>query len=402
MSNEIKYYTHNVFYNFIYLFLASTVLQTFLLECGFAENTVNVYFSVMQIVQLSIMLIFSQKLDRVKNIIGATAVTYLPAIPLVVYLITMNKLGQDQKAVTLLVVYVLSFIFNVGHSFYTILCYKLPYHIMDMKNYGKISARTGLIIGIVSVMFSYTLTFFVDKYEDHYFTIMKFVYGFALLLIPLFLLITKSMKRTGTFSEEDNTQKTVKINIFKYKPFYVLFLLNLMRGFCMGITNLIVTVGYHEKVLDATSASMILIILNVFTAVSCLLYSTIAKLLKEFRMIPLFSGGIALFLILMFVVKGTTAFLVMYAGMYFCLNLVNYAIPVAVTQIVDYKVMGQYTSWRMLLNAGGIVIAGFVCIPMLEAVGAIASMAITGGLMFAAAMVYYIYMKKNRGIQYID
>ena len=78
MSNEIKYYTHNVFYNFIYLFLSSTVLQTFLLECGFAENTVNVYFSVMQIVQLSIMLIFSQKLDRVKNIIGATAITYLP------------------------------------------------------------------------------------------------------------------------------------------------------------------------------------------------------------------------------------------------------------------------------------------------------------------------------------
>ena len=119
-------------------------------------------------------------------------------------------------------------------------------------------------------------------------------------------------------------------------------------------------------------------------------------------MIPLFSGGIALFLILMFVVKGTTAFLVMYAGMYFCLNIVNYAIPVAVTQIVDYKVMGQYTSWRMLLNAGGIVIAGFVCIPLLEAVGATATMAITGGAMLAAGLVYYIYMKKNPGVQSID
>ena len=112
MSNEIKYYTHNVFYNFIYLFLSSTVLQTFLLECGFAENTVNVYFSVMQIVQLSIMLIFSQKLDRVKNIIGATAITYLPAIPFIIYLICMNKLGQNEKTTALLFVYILSFIFN--------------------------------------------------------------------------------------------------------------------------------------------------------------------------------------------------------------------------------------------------------------------------------------------------
>lgn len=394
MSNEVKYYTQNVLYNFLYIFLASTVLQTFLLECGFAENTVNVYFSVMQIVQLSVMLIFSKKLDRVKNIIGVTAITYLPAIPFIIYLISMNKLGQDQKTMALLIVYVLSFVFNVGHSFYTILCYKLPYHIMDMKNYGKISARTGLIIGIVSVMFSYALTFFVDKYQGHYFTIMKFVYGFALLIIPLFFVVTRSMKKTGEFADE-SPKSDVKINIFTYKPFYVLFLPNLMRGFCMGITNLIVTIGYHEKVLDATSASMVLIILNVFTAVSCLLYSTIAKRLKEYRMIPLFSAGIALFLVLMFVVKGTTAFLVMYAGMYFCLNIVNYAIPVAVTQIVDYKVMGQYTSWRMLLNAGGIVIAGFVCTPMLEAVGAIAGMAITGGAMFIAGLVYYLFMRNN-------
>ena len=401
MSNEVKYYTHTVLYNFIYLFLAGTVLQTFLLECGFAENTVNVYFSVMQIVQLSIMLIFSGKLDKIKNIIGVTALTYLPGIPLIIYLISMNKLGHDQKTIALIVVYVLSFVFNAGHSFYTILCYKLPYHIIDIKNYGKITARSGLIVGIVSVMFSYSLTFLVNKFEESYFTIMKFVYGFAFLLVPGFFAVTRSMKKIGEFSDE-SPKSRVNINIFTYKPFYILFLPNLFRGFCMGITNLIVTIGYHEKVLDAASASMILIIINVFTAISCLLYSTIAKRLKEYRMIPLFSAGIALFLVLMFVVKGTTAFLIMYSGMFFCLNIVNYAIPVAVTQIVDYRIMGQYTSWRLLLNAGGIVIAGFVCTPMLDGFGAIASMAITGGAMFTAAIVYYWYMKKNPGVQSID
>ncbi len=395
MSNEIKLYFQNIFYNFIYLFLAGTVLQTFLLECGFSENTVNVYFSVMQMVQLGVMLLFSKKMDSVKNVIKAVSLTYLPGIPLVLYLIFMGKLGQNEITWALIIVYAFSVLFNAGHGLYTALCYKLPYHIMDMKNYGKITARSGLIIGIVSTVFSYLLTFFVDKFHDRYFVVMTCVYIFCLMLIPAFFLVTKSMKKVGVNVQTEKPSEKKEINIFTYKPFYVLALPNFLRGFCMGITNLIVTVGYHENILDAKSASVVLVLLNVFTAVSCLLYPFISKKLKEYRMIPLFSLGVAVFLVCMFAFKGTTMFLIMYALMFFSRNLIDYAIPVAVTQIVDYDVMGQYSSWRMLLNAGGIIVAGFVCIPMLKAFGAVASMIVTGGAMILCGMTYYIYMKKN-------
>lgn len=394
MNNPTKYYLHNVIYNMLYLTLASTVFQTYVLECGMPDHSVNMFLSVMQGVQLTTMLLFSKKLDKLENIIRFTSLMFIPAIPLTLLLIFMSgTLKNSQFNVTVLL-YGTALLFYMGFALYSIICYKLPYHIMDIHHYGKHSTRSGIFSGVSLLIFSSLLAFWVKKYN--FFRVMKFVYIAVLVLIPIYTLITLSLKKTHSNIDVTSGTKIRKINLFTYKPFYMLAIPNLLRGFCVGIVNLIISIGYNQKVLDANSATLIAIITNTVTFAACLVYPFIATKFGEYRMIPICSIGLTICMPLMFLTGGTSCFLIFYTLLYIFLIIINYAVPVAVTQVADYDIMGQYTSWRLLLNALGVMLSGFLCTPMLNLFGPVITMIITGLCQLVSGLVYYVYMKSNR------
>ena len=394
--NVLKYYIHTAVLNLLLLLVNGAIFQTFLLECGISEHMVNIYASVMQVVQLATMLIFSKKMDRVKNIICATAYWSAPVLIMLVFLLVMSINHHIPMQGMIVMLFALGGAYNLTYAVYSIFSYKLPYHIIPMKNYGTVQSLSGALTGVVCLAFSAALSFF--QRQCTYFFVMKITFLIGIFLVPVMFFVTRAMKKTQIVTRETEKQAEKKINMLKYRPFYLLLFPNFFRGFCAGIITVAVTIGYHQRVLDVRSASVLVVIMNAIMLVSCLVYPMFSKKIGEAKML-LFSGiGVFVSLPLM-LSNGTSAvFLICYGFVYFFFTIINYAVPVAVTQIVDYSVIGQYSALRLLLHAAGSAIAGFVCTPMLDFFGGLGTLLISGTLQLISGVAYFLYMRKNKNL----
>lgn len=386
--NKVKYYTTTVLWNIISILTSGALLQTFLLEKGLTEDTVGYFFAAVQFLQIVIMLFFSGLMDRVRHVIRITALIHLLDLPLFVLLFAMCfTAGGDYTAP----VFLCGLICNVAIGLYNILAYKLPYHIIDMKEYGHVLGVSSLLGSFFSLLVSLLLTFL--QQAAGYFSAMKIVFATGFVAAALFAALTFSLRPVQ--SGIDRTEeKTKRINLLRYPPFTQLILPNLLRGFCLGMLSMAVTIGYFAGLLDKSGASVLLVITQAVSIAGSLLYTFLAG--KERILLAVTGVCMAVFIPLM-ALFGPVPFLIFYGIAYFCLIIVNVAVPVAVTKIIDYEVAGQYNGWRMLLNTVGTFLASLVCVPLLRGVGTFVTLLITGLAQLAAGLLY-AYCLRKRGL----
>jgi predicted MFS family arabinose efflux permease len=182
-----------------------------------------------------------------------------------------------------------------------------------------------------------------------------------------------------------------KINLFTYKPFISLALPNVMRGFALGIASMGITIGYYTELIDGVSANYVIIMTNALSIVGSFAFSKIARLVRDKHVIFICSLVIAILLPLM-TLAGTNLFIVIYGVLYLFLVILNNAVPVTVTKIIDPEVAGQYSGGRMLLNTLGTSLAGFVCVPMFRAIGVVPTLVISGLMQIVSGLGYYIVL----------
>ena len=396
-NNNIKLNINNIVIGVFLLLFNGAILQTLLIESGISEHRVNIFVSVMQIVQTLSMLLLSKKMDEVKNIIKTYSIAMFGTVPMAVVLILMSFNGEIFRNSTMLLLYTTGVLFNVFYTVHLVLSYKLPYHVMDMSNYGRYTAVVGIVSGIATLLITAGLSFLLGIFS--YSKVMIAVYVLSVFLSFVYFFSAITLKRVNeefAFTKEAEE----KINIFTYKPFYSLLIPNFLRGFCSGIVGIMVTIGFSQKILDVQSSSYFVIITNAVSIASCFVYGFLTVKKIEDKLVLISSIGIFLFLPALFIGRNTVVFLAFYGVMYFFLILLNYSAPVVITRIVDYKVIGQYTSWRLLVGAAGTALAGFCCSGMLEVFGAILTMIITGTMQLISGVWYYVYIKsiKNKFI----
>ena len=159
MGNKIKFYFTNILWSLVFMVSGGAVLQTILLEMGFGEENTNQFFAIMQVVQIGTILLFSFWSDRVKKVIRAYGLCHAAVIPLLT-LVLVVCFGRMQYNST---VYVLllgaGIFFNIFYGISTVIALKLPYLIMDMHDYARVSAVTGLLGGLVALGYSSLLSF---------------------------------------------------------------------------------------------------------------------------------------------------------------------------------------------------------------------------------------------------
>ncbi len=387
MGNKGKFYLHSIFYNLIYLTLSGAVIQTFFLEKGLSENNVNIFLSVMQIIQIAGIFVFQKKSDDLKNIIKATAYIFLLAVPFCAVLIILSFFDIGDGIYVSM--YLTGVVCNAAFGIYSVLSYKFPYLIIDMKEYGKMLSLSGVIIGVVCTVFSMLLSFLQGGLG--YFNAMKIIYPATLLFICAYVIVTHSFKSKN---KERMQEKAEKISLLKYRPFLKLIVPNLLRGFSSGVMNTAVTIGYYLNLLDSTSAGMIVIITNAVTIIGCFVYSQSVNRIKDRSVILISSIAVCIFMPLM-VMGNTLSFLFFYTAAFFFVIMINYSVPVAVTKIADYSVMGQYSAGRMLLNTLGMSLAGFLCIGLMQLTSSLTLMLFAGAMQLLSGAGYYFYMKKE-------
>lgn len=381
-----------VLHSITLLILNGSILQSFMLETGIAEKKVTMFVSLLQIIQCVFMIICSGRMDKVKNVIKATALLPLMFLPMYGALLLFCFFPQFSTDITFLTILVMGILFSIGISLYTIVVYKLPCHVLNMDSFGRISGIAGLFCGIAGIAVSTLMTFSLGHME--YYPVMIMVFSLGVLVILLSTISTLHMKKINPCIE--NTNNAEKIRLFRYKPFYLLIFPNLFRGICAGIIGVAAVIGYYYNLLDSTSSGYLAIITNVATLAGCYIYilTTRNGNKQDGKLLVLSSIAILVLLPCMILGQSTTLFLAMYCVCFLFRTLVDYAVPVVVYRIADYQIIGQYNAWRMMIHTLGVALGGLICIPLFDLAGGIATLLLAGSLQLISGIAYYIVERK--------
>ena len=388
MINEIKLHIQCTLYSLIAFILNGTLLQTFLLENGLDEQTVTFSLSILQIVQMLTIFLFSGIVDKMSRLKRLSAISFLTCVPLNLYFLLLSFNPGESDPIAFIA---FGAAFNIFLGLYNVISYKFPYCVIEIERYGIFTAYSGLFCGVISFLASLGIVALQSFFP--YFDVMRSMYIVSLIFIILAVVITLSMKENAPPITEEAAKR--KRNILKYKPFTLLIIPNILRGFCFGILGMASTVGYFTGDIDSNSAAILVTITTISSILGSLVYTFLNSRVREKNILIISSACVCIFLSLMVAFNDTTAFLIFYGLAYFFLHLINNAVPIVVVKIVDYDVVGQYSGGRMLLHTLGLSLSGFVCIPLINLIGVFPTMLLSGLAQLASGAAYYLYLTKH-------
>ena len=393
--NPLRYFISYTTNGLVVMMTTGSVLQTFLLENGMSEERTGTYFSIIQALRVLTIFLFSGVSDKIRPVIGVSALSRALCLPFTVFLLFLPVLPAGFPFFVMLLLAVTTFIFSAAQGAYSVIAYKLPYHIIDMKNYGRFMSISGILSGGVCLFGSWLLSYMQGVLG--YFPALRYAYLSASVLVLLTTGIILSFREKETIdtpkiTEDARPADGKRPHLLAYRPFYALIVPNLFRGFASGIVGMAVTMGYFTGAIDSAAAAKLVIISNAVTLLGCSAFAFLSGRMKEKFLLPICAASAAVTIPLMLVSGSSGGFLVFYGVTFFFVNIVDYCVPVAVTKIVDYDMAGVYSGGRMLLHTAGSSLAGALCIPMLRFFGVLPA-AITVSVMyllFGAGYAYYL------------
>ena len=390
-NNNLKYLMRGVLYSVPSLFMTGSIIQAFMLENGVSEKSVAFYVSVLQIVQVAVMLVASSFVDRLKNIIKIKGFIFLFQVSYAVLLAVISLVSGMSADYKYSLILIGGIIINLIQAINNIIAYKVPFQIMNINDYGHLNGKIGIVSGILGAAVSALLSYLTSHFN--YNGVMFIMYIISAIFLVATGLVVLSYKPLSFVNEEAKKEEKKDINIFKYKPFYILFIPNLLRGFASGIFGTAMAVAYYVGIAEKSSGSTLALVLQIATLVSSYLFTVLSKKKLDDSMILYASLIMALSMGLMLVGGNLTVFYICYCAASFFINIINNAVPTAVMRIVDYDHIGQYTTWRMLCHTLGGAVASAVVIGMIDIFGGILTLVISALCQLISGVVYYIYIQ---------
>lgn len=394
-SNRKKYLIKEILYYLALSFSTGSFVQTFMLAKGIPTHLVATYSAIIQIVQTSFMFFASFMCDKIKNVIRANAVSNF-ILPIIFIGLLITQAPNVFSNTAYLIILITSIVANTALGFLNILYYKLPYYVIDINDFGKFSAITGMASSGLSFLFT-TITSILANYVD-FFILSASTFIFATILWILSSIVTALLKdiSQGTIIEQKPKEKLP--SLLKYPYFYKLIPANILRGICTGIIAQIVVIGTHIGTLNTNLSIFI-------TAITCLstiiASATYIFLEKRFNLgfVLITSAGIMLVAMPLSVLFNVLPLYIFYFISYLCLHLIANAMPVMVYKYVPAKIMAKYTAWRMLCFTLGCALPGFFIAPLLNSVGAIVLMLLGAGCMFISCLLYMLVFRKATPVE---
>lgn len=389
LSNSKNYMVHTALYSIACTLITNSIIQGFLLESGIDKQTVMYYLSAVQAIQVCVMFLFSTVVDKLKKIMQLYSLTVLLQITMFVslsFICIFTNLPQSTKTV---IIFSAGIITNIDQAILNILTFKAPYYYLDMKKIGNIQGATGAVCGIGGVIVSSLLILFTSNFKYHSVMLVFFIIGIVLIAVS-FLFILRIKYHTPELPAKNAGHK--KINLFKYKPFYVLLLPNLLRGLNSGIFVATMTIGFSLGITDSGSSATLTVIMQSAYIIGSFVFSRLSAPRKNVKIAFISSIFLVVFMPLM--MSGN---LILFYSMYFlssiCVSFIDGSIPCVVIELVDYEYMGQFSSYRLLLHTLGISISGLVALPLIDVLGGVGTMIFSSSCQLISGTVYYLLAK---------
>lgn len=394
MSNKIKYYLVNCLYLSAIMLSSGTVIQIFMTNAGISKQLIGVYSSLVNIVSLTVTTLFSKFADEIRDIKRANTKSIL--------LIAICCLGflppcftQAPNQLLLLTRYVMipiSILQTIFISMHSVLDYKLPYYIIDIKEYGSITAIYGIISYACSTALSLILSYCIDHFD--YVTTMLYAFAVSAVLVFLAALINQTYKIHDIPIATPKKVNMVKalMELVKMKDFYVFIIPNFLRGISTGVISVLAVIclglGYQN-----TTASALVTVTNVAYFLGSSIYYVLSKRMTAQKICLL--GAVLLIPLSFTFAFRDTGFLILAFLTLVGKLLVDYAVPLRIYSIIPPEIACTYHAGRLLITSLGTAFAMGISGFLIE--GGFSILFIAVGILsqFISSLVYLLYKRKK-------
>ena len=417
MNNYIKYYIFTGAYNISQVFAGGAIIQSFLNYMGLGSVQISVFVLLGNVMQIVTMLLSVLFVDRIKNVPLSMAVLTLPKalFPAAMAFVSLfSGIPADVVFAISLISYSVSAFFG---GVRTAVDYKLPYYVVEMKDYPRLSNVSGIIINILGTAVSAAFVFLVRVFPYKNVITVCFGVCIACLLVSSVIVLffrenlnkegcdgVKCAERCANMGGGEIKDSVGRVGIKKKRAAFSLDVLklrsmrylaapNFLRGVASGIIGMAAVVMLSTVTDDAAVSSSLSIVSAAGSAVACFIY---AKSYRRFKTTSfcLFGGIVmACSMSLMLVSGSVFVFSIMYLISYIGMTFVDFSIPIYICEIVPYEKIGAYTSVRMLLTTGGAAVGNSVAGVLADKSPLL--LLISGAfLQITVVFAYYLYDKK--------
>lgn len=395
MSNKAKYGLGTVLYSILIMFCTGSLLQAFLLECGFTENQVYLYNAMIQGIQVAVMIFsifFSDYIKKLTRAVGWMHLSWLLLLFALLFLI-LNREGNI--VVSIIVLFSVSFLVYCVYGLQTVEAYRLPYSIMDIKDYGRV---TGIVIGIsgaICFVVSLLHTYLVTHFDFYNISIVFFVLSIVCCVGSAFSYFTMKERKILELKQQSAHRG---LSVFKNKHTYWLLFPNFTRGFATGVVSLLTVIGFSKGLLNNNIAPYMNVALQVATLVGNLIFAFACRKVSSKKLLVI---GTVFFcaLLPLSILRGTTIdFIIIYALVQFFLIIINIAIPVLVTEIIPYEQIGAFTAIRMAVFTLGSTVASLLMDLLISGLGYMWLLILASFMQLLCGVGYYIVRKMTKNM----
>lgn len=397
MSNLKKYYIYNTLYAVGFMFCSGAIMQTFLLQAGFSEGQVYAFSSFIQFAQVLMMVVMTFLSGKIRKVKLVTGLSYLSLVVLAgIFLIGASNPAIFSKGYVI-AVFIGAGVSYIGLGLYTVLAYCLPYRIIDMKEYGKMTSVGGTVSGVVTFALSFGHTFIVAKFNYMQATAWFFVLAICCFVLSSALCLSlKELPENIEAQPKTQAQpKTDMTAVFKNKNTYILLFPNFARGLATGIMSVMAVIAVCTGTLSATLATSVSIVTQATLLIGSLAYAFACAKISANALLFISTLGVCIALPFCLGL-GATAFFIFLCFALFFRNIADIAIPVLVTQIIPQTQIGAYTSIRMLVFTGAQAVATLIITPIVALIGYTGLMLFASLMQFICGAVYYAVAKKSK------
>ncbi len=401
MSNYIKYYLRSAFYNVAILFTSVSVIQIFLAHLGVDSIPLGIFTSLLSVVNVLTNIVFSPFADRFHPVKGYMALLCLPMGVCLFLLIPMCFAAELSVNTVFFLTAGICLLQMFFIALYGVFAFKLPYSIIDIRDFGRFSSIDGIIIGIATTLASFVLTEFLGRYD--YFTVMAVGFGIGggcmLVAALLNAALDTSRDKTQTVVQQSVRQTDAKQGmldnlgkILHMASFRKLILPNFLRGVHMGMLSVVAVIAIACGNSTET-ASRVVTVTFLGSILGSVVYMVASRHMESRRLCLL--GSIITCAGVLLPFCKDTLFLAVYFVTIMGKYMIDYAVPSQVYAMIPADIACLYQTWRMVITTSGNVLAAAVSGVFIEHISVTGFLVIATVCQGISGVCYYRIKRDN-------
>lgn len=394
MNNKLKYYISTAATSGAVTFTGSAITQSFFVSKGFSTHQIGIYSMCVSTVTMVAFFLSMVIADSVKNVPKTMAALLSPSILFLgamIYICVSKGLSVNSMFVISVAACV---IWNLFYGLKTTMDYKLPYYIADIKEYPVISNTSGIILSVLGISISGLFVFASKIFAYDNVILIAFIASVFFMITAMSALYSIGKNNVLVADKKENAK--ISLKIFLLPQTRILAGANIIRGIATGIMGMMAVIMLSFITKDTTVSSSLAVITPVATICSCFFYRKICRKIKTVNLSVIGGAVEVLGLLMMLLSVGNVKiFLVMFFVATAGQIIVDYSLPVYITEIIPYDYIGGYSAIRMALFYGGIVLGNYIVSAFTGSTPKMLFI-ICAAAQTVNVMWYYIYEKKGR------